>query len=284
MDGSRALFQVRNYDLASTLNSGQAFRWIPYGDGWEGVVGNHWVWLRQTSTGIEARTASPVRCWDWLADYLQIDVDFRSILRSFPKDPPMQAAVRACRGLRLLRQNTWECLASFICSSSKQIVQIRQIIAMLCERYGQSVDVPSGHPPAFAFPKPATLARCTENELRECRMGFRAPHLRDAAIEVATGRLRLETLAELPLDSARQALVRLRGVGLKIADCVLLFSGIHPQAFPIDTWIRRALSKLYFPDRRVTDKQLREFAASHFGPWAGYAQQYLFHYTRVISD
>lgn len=284
MDGSRALFRVWDYDLASTLNSGQAFRWVPYNDGWEGVVGNHWVWLQQTSTGIEARTARPVQCWDWLRDYLQIDVDVRSILQSFPKDQPMRAAVRACRGLRLLRQDTWECLASFICSSNKQIVQIRQIIAMLCERYGQPVDVPSGHPPAFAFPTPATLAQCTENELRECRMGFRAPHVRNAAIEVASGRLRLDSLAELPLDSARQALVRLRGVGLKIADCVLLFSGIHPQAFPLDTWIRRALSKLYFPGRRVTDKQLREFAASHFGPWAGYAQQYLFHYTRVISD
>jgi len=111
-------------------------------------------------------------------------------------------------------------------------------------------------------------------------MGFRAPRVRAAAIEAASGRLRLGALASLPLASARERLLQLPGVGPKIADCVLLFSGAHPAAFPLDVWIRRALTRFYFPHRRVSDKRLRGFAASHFGPCAGYAQQYLFHYIR----
>lgn len=283
MRHSTITFRVSDYDLGSTLNSGQAFRWLQDGNGWQGVIGKHWVFLLQTAGGVAARTARPVTDWSWLSRYLQTEANLDTVLSSFPKDPPMQMAVRQCRGLRLLRQDTWECLISFICSSNKQIVQIRQILAALCERYGQPVPVPPGHSPAFAFPGPERLAECTEAELRECRMGFRAPHVRNAALQVASGKLRLDLLAKLPLPAARETLVQLPGVGLKIADCVLLFSGTHPTAFPIDVWIRRALTRLYFPRRQPADRELREFAAKHFGPFAGYAQQYLFHYTRIRS-
>src|SRR6185503_265913 len=119
----------------------------------------------------------PVSDWGWLGDYLQVDVALDAILLSFPDDAPMREAAIACRGLRLLRQDPWECLASFILSSTKQIVQIQQIIALLCERFGRAVIVPPGHPPAFAFPTAERLAACAEADLRGCKMGFRAPNL-----------------------------------------------------------------------------------------------------------
>jgi len=202
-------------------------------------------------------------------------------VRSFPDDEPMRAAVAACRGLRLLRQDPWECLASFILSSTKQIVQIRQITSLLCERYGQPLAVAPGWPAAFAFPSPASLARVTEAELRSCKMGFRAPYLLATARLIASGQLELARLPTLPVERARNELLALPGVGRKIADCVLLFAYGFQSAFPVDVWVMRALQQLYFPRRRVRVQRLHQFAATHFGPCAGYAQQYLFHYIRT---
>jgi N-glycosylase/DNA lyase len=320
------VLRVRDYDLAATLESGQAFRWHFQDGAWNSVIGRHPVRLSLTRDGIHAETAGPVTDWQWLRDYLQTDVDLAGVLKTFPDDAPMRDAAAACQGLRLLRQDPWECLASFILSSTKQIVQIRQIVAALCERFGEPLDRPAatwerrrlaGPPPHdrpipsparrqrsqaalaapdmtgnteiprpgpslyYSFPTPQRLAAASESELRACKMGFRAPHLLLAARQVAEGKCDLHRLRLLPYVEARAALTQLRGVGGKIADCVLLFAFGFDGAFPVDVWVERALRELYFPRRRIGDKRLRQFAATHFGPHAGYAQQYLFHYMRT---
>jgi len=276
----RTTFAVQDYDLAATLDSGQAFRWQPREGAWEGVIGQRWVRLHQSGT-IDAQVARPVSDWCWLETYLQTGVSLPAVLAAFPDDAPMRAAVAACRGLRLLRQDPWECLASFLCSATKQIVQIRQIIALLCERFGQPVAVPRGRPPAFSFPSACRIAALTEPDLRACKLGFRAPHVLAAARRVESGQLNLDQLTTLSTGFARHELLKLSGVGPKIADCVLLFAYGRQDAFPRDVWVNRALRKLYFPRRRPTPTRLREFARTHFGPFAGFAQQYLFHYIRV---
>jgi N-glycosylase/DNA lyase len=319
------LLPVRDYDLAATLDSGQVFRWQPergrparvnlnpqlageppaLRSSWVGVVGKQFVRLTQTHDAICAKTAVPVADWQWLRDFLQTETDLAAVLKTFPEDEPMRAAVAACRGLRVLRQEPWECLASFILSSTKQIVQIRQIVSLLCERFGEPLapgalaSLPASS--AFSaetrrqdasapgdsrvlvhvFPTPERIADLAESDLRACKMGFRAPHLLAAARQIAEGKLDLETIRSLPLPEARAELMKLRGVGGKIADCVLLFAYGFDSAFPVDVWIERALRQLYFPRRRVSEKKLRHFAATHFGPHAGYAQQYLFHYMRT---
>jgi len=289
---------VRDYDLAATLDSGQAFRWQRHGDSWLGVIGQHPVRLTQTRAGIRAQTAGPITNWQWLRDYLQTDVDLDAVLRTFPDDTPMRDAVTACRGLRVLRQDPWECLASFILSSTKQIVQIRQIVALLCEQFGEPIPncsgglrpahlLACGEPPAVtdrrynSFPSPEKLAQVTESKLRACKMGFRAPHLLAAARQIADGRFDLDRLRHLSQAEAREELMKLRGVGQKIADCVLLFAYGFDGAFPVDVWVERALRELYFTRSRISAKRLEHFAATHFGPHAGYAQQYLFHYMRT---
>jgi N-glycosylase/DNA lyase len=186
--------------------------------------------------------------------------------------------------MRLLRQDPWECLASFILSSTKQIVQIRQIVALLCERYGEPLAVAPACPPAFAFPCPARLARATEAELRACKMGFRAPYLLATARLIASGQYDLARLHALPIETARAELMQLPGVGRKIADCVLLFGYGFQSAFPVDVWVMKALRQLYFPRRGVSRQRLHRFAETHFGPRAGYAQQYLFHYMRTKAN
>jgi N-glycosylase/DNA lyase len=301
-------FELQDYDLAATLSSGQAVRWRRSGEDWLGVIGKNWVRLRQEGCLVTAETANPVPNWDWLTGYLQTHVNLNEVLATFPDDEPMRAAVAACRGLRLLRQDPWECLASFILSSTKQIVQIQQIVGLLCERFGEPITTRPSHSPepdspspqpspqgegeapaasfargtvAFAFPSPERLAQVSEADLRDCKMGFRAPYLRSAAMAVASGQLDAARLSQMPPDQARAELMKLHGVGAKITDCVLLFAGGFPSAFPVDVWVIKALRQLYFPRRRVDAARLRRFADSHFGPHAGYAQQYLFHYMRT---
>ncbi len=290
-------FHLRDYDLASTLESGQAFRWFPeknndedLSTSWTGVIGARWVRLgcssgrvsrRESAATITAEAAEPVLDWHWLSEYLQTEVDLDRVLSSFPIDQPMQTAMTACRGLRLLRQDPWECLASFILSSTKQIVQIRQIVERVCTCFGEPVMVPPGRAPAFSFPSAARLADVRETELRACKMGFRAPYLLTAARNVAEGHLDLSALRQMPSVDARARLMELPGVGRKIADCVLLFAYGVQTAFPVDVWVMKALSELYFRGKRANLKRLHLFAETHFGPHAGYAQQYLFHYMRM---
>jgi len=271
---------VRDYDLTATLMSGQAFRWRKMGDAWEGVIGNHWVRLTAQPNAIHAKAAERITDWGWLTEYLQTDLQLDSILLTFPHDDAMRASVAACHGLRLLRQDPWECLASFILSSTKQIVQIQQIVAALCVRFGTSLPVPEGHEPVHAFPTAERLALATEQELRACKMGFRAPYLLKTARMIVSDNVNLGRLKYLNVDQARDELRRLPGVGNKIANCVLLFAYGFQQAFPVDVWVMKALRQLYFPKRRPSPKRLLHFTQTYFGPNAGYAQQYLFHYMR----
>lgn len=277
MAATEIIFPVRDYNLGTTLDSGQVFRWQRDGDVWNGVLGKYFLQLAQTRDGIHARAAAPVESWGFLREFLQLDVDLAAIVKTFPDDEPMRAAVKACRGLRLLRQDPWECLASFILSSTKQIVQIRQIVALLASKFGE----PTLAAGSNSFPTPQRIAAASEAELRACKMGFRAPNLLNAARQIAAGKLDLEIIRTHDYASARAELTTLRGVGAKIADCVLLFGYGFDSAFPVDVWIERALQELYFPHRRASGNRLRQFADNHFGPHAGYAQQYLFHYMRT---
>jgi N-glycosylase/DNA lyase len=281
VERAEAFFPVQNYDLGETLRSGQAFRWREIDGWWHGVVAGRWARLGQREDGIAAEAMSREISgdWRWLRDYLQVETDLAAVIRTFPRDEHMTAAVLQCPGLRLLKQEPWECLASFILSSTKQIVQIQQIVQLVCERFGERVPAPGSD--AYAFPGPARIAALSEADLRCCKMGFRAPYLRGTAQLVASGELDLASLSQLSIEAARARLMQCPGVGRKVADCVLLFAYHFQQAFPVDVWILKALRKLYFPKRHPSPKRLLNFTQTYFGPNAGYAQQYLFHYMRT---
>jgi N-glycosylase/DNA lyase len=190
---------------------------------------------------------------------------------TFPEDGPLRLAVQKHWGLRILRQEPWETLASFIASSTKQIAQIRQIVKLVAQRLGQG----------GAFPDVETVARAELPVLLGCKLGFRAKYLQSAARMIDSGQVRLFDLAGWEYERALEELQKIPGVGEKIANCALLFGcGFH-QAFPVDVWVRRSIKRLYFPRRRATPRQLREFTRSHFGPYAGWAQQYLFYAERM---
>ena len=255
---------VSDFDLAGTLECGQAFRWQRSPDGWfTGIVDGRVRRVRQVGDALEG---------DVEPHYFALDIALRDVVATFPvEDEPLLTAVQKHWGLRVLRQDPWECLASFIASSTKQIVQIRQIVAELSSRFGESLT--DGY---HAFPLVADIARLSHKELWDCKLGFRAKSLLAAARMIDGGEVDLQPLPAMEYQRALDELLQLPGVGEKIANCVLLFSCGFEQAFPVDVWIERALRRLYFPRRKVTARQLRDFARGHFGPYAGWAQQYLF--------
>ena len=205
----------------------------------------------------------------------------------------MNAAREFCRGLRIIRQPKWECLATFICSSMKQVAHIRQISHALRKRFGEARKIDPAPPrlrrgernlTVHTFPPAERLAESSEQELRECALGYRARNLLATARLVANGEVDLEKMAALSDADLRARLCELPGVGAKVANCVMLFAYERLRAFPIDVWIERVLKEKYFPrKRKVTAQSLRDFSATYFGEHGGYAQQYLFHHARMAS-
>jgi N-glycosylase/DNA lyase len=289
-----------DFDLRKTLNSGQVFHWEKIDNGFLGTIGDVPACVQQDDDILEVRfgetrkpTRSPRRIRP-LADetralsrlvthYFALDHSLAEICASFPDDALMNAACDFCRGLRIIRQPKWECLATFICSSMKQVAHIRQISAVVRARFGERRGI--GKHVVYTFPHAQRIARASETELRECKLGYRAKNLRATARRVSSGEFDLEKWSRLPDADLRKNLRELPGVGAKIANCVMLFAYERLRAFPIDVWIERTLKQQYFPrKKKVTELQLREFSESYFGEHGGYAQQYLFHHARVAKS
>lgn len=269
------------FDLAATLGSGQVFHWHPWQDGFAGLIGEEPVFVAQPEPG---RLVCSEGRENLVQHYLGLDHDMERIVSSFPQDDTtLHTAIRWCPGLRLIRQPAWECLATFITSSLKQVPHIRQIALRLRERFGRRITAP-GLPTQYSYPTPEAMAAAGESALRACGLGYRAAFLERSAATVAAGDISLDEVAALPDSEAAAALCRLHGVGEKIAACALLFGWERHGAFPIDVWIERALRELYFTKKRkVTAKRIRHFAITHFGPARGYAQQFLFHWARITG-
>jgi N-glycosylase/DNA lyase len=264
-----------DFDLEKTLNCGQVFHWEKSGAGFLGAIGPNAVYVEQRRnrlffTGVSTKA---------IGRYFSLDHPLAEICAAFPRDPAMTAACDFCGGLRLLRQPGWECLATFITSSMKQVAHIRQISHALRTRFGTRAMLDGNL--VYAFPAAARLAGATEEELRKCALGYRAKNLLLTAQRVSSGEADLEAWSKLSDDALRTRLCELPGVGAKVANCVMLFAYERLRAFPIDVWIERVLKQQYFPrKRKVTARQLRTFCDEYFGEHGGYAQQYLFHHAR----
>jgi N-glycosylase/DNA lyase len=267
-----------DFSLRHTLECGQAFRWRRAGASYAGFLSNCPVKVTQHDAQLIVETIDPALTESRIRRYFALDVALGPILDSIDVDGQIHEAIARGRGLRILRQDSWECLASFILSSFNNIARIQGMIERLCQAYGAAAGF-NGYR-GFAFPTPEAIAGATERRLRELGLGFRAPYLRSTARLVADGQIPLETLRRTDYALTRSALLRCDGVGEKVADCVALFGFEKYEAFPIDLWIERAM-RYYFQRRKLTPKRMHDFAAAHFGRYAGYAQQYLYHYVRT---
>ena len=227
-------------DLDATLTSGQSFSWKRTADGkWRGWIDQRpcVVWQQ----GDALRAVGPALSRDAVSAYFNLALPMDKIFASFPDDPWLDKARAFAPGLRILRQDPWETLCNFICSSLKQIVQIEQINHEIRRVFGDEIGAG-----LHAYPAPARLAQATEAKLRACKLGFRARHLFVAARQIASSEISLERVAMLPTEEAREHLTRVRGVGEKVANCILLFAYGRAEVFPIDVWVDRGASAALF--------------------------------------
>ena len=308
-------------DLEASLLGGQAHRWRREGDWYSGVLRGVLVLIRQHGEAIEflSDPYDPQAMIPGIRDHLRLDDDLKAIQAELTADPNVAAQVERYPGLRVLRQEPWECLIAYICSANSNIETIHRNMERLSNEFGEPLTLPNPVSPSpsiervasntpsrpelaegrervgvrvqepeaetitrHTFPKPVDLAEAGEAELRRLKLGFRAPYVHQAAIAVAEKRLDLDHLVAAPYQEAKAELMALKGIGDKIADCIALMSLEKMQAFPIDVWVRRALADWYFPGQKTpTNRVLLEWAQGYFGRHAGYANQYLFHGRRL---
>ena len=271
--------EAEDFSLRATLASGQTFRWTQH-DGWHyGFIGRSVLKVRQEGERLLYESSDPSLTPDRVVRYFALDLNLTDIISSIDCDMQVHHAITAHRGLRVLRQDGWETLASFICASFNNIKRIEGMLGRLCQAYGDPVALNGFR--GFSFPAPDTLAGVPERKLRSLGLGYRAPYLRSTARLVVDGKLPMSQLQRVDYDAAKRTLLSCDGVGDKVADCVALFGFEKYEAFPVDVWIERAM-RYYFRHRKMTRAALHAYARRHFGPYAGYAQQYLYHYVRSL--
>lgn len=278
------------FDLDATLCCGQTFRWEKHGDWWYSVVKGKILKIRQTNNRLVFENVDS----GFIKAYFRLDDDLLKIYSQISKDEHIRRAISAFRGLRILRQDPWECLISYICATYKSIAAIEHMLFNFSRRFGEKIhfDGLDFH----MFPTPRKLARVHPDDLAKCGLGYRTRYVHETAKIINKNELKFERLKNATYKEAKAELVKLPGVGLKVADCVLLFSLEKLEAFPIDVWIKRAITEhyaRYFQKElilRTTSKRsltsmdyekLNAFGREYFGEYAGYAQEYLYHYERT---
>ncbi len=275
------------FDLNASLCCGQVFRWVQEsGHWWYGVVSENIIKIRQSDDQLDftifPEVPDPA---GYITQYFRLDDDLDMIYHHITKDQHVATAIRNAYGLRLIQQDPWECMISFIISQQNQIPKIKRSLDTLAQKFGTPYEFDGKQ--FYTFPTPKALTSAKLNELKSafdqggCALGYRAKYVLSTAFIVANHSLdfSLEDLRETTYEQAYRLLQEsFYGIGPKVADCVLLFSLNKLEAFPLDTWIRKIILNLYFKDAKtkVNDKTIREFSTNYFGQYAGYAQEYLF--------
>lgn len=267
-DGNVEIRELANFSLPQTLDCGQAFRWQETEDGcWQGVAFGKCLKICEKDgvfTLFDTSTEEFESVW---RSYFDLDRDYGKIIEALSENEVLKTAGAFASGIRILKQDPWEALCSFIISQNNNIPRIKGIVERLCENFGERIA--EG---LYSFPSAKRIAALSLEDLSVLRSGFRAKYILDAAKKVALGKIDLEVLKTSDLDTAREELMKIYGVGAKVADCTLLFGLSHLEAFPKDVWIKRAMEKLF-------DGVLPSCAENY----AGIAQQYIFHYARVTK-
>ena len=261
-------------NIENSINSGQVFLWRKNGDYWYGINGQDILKINNSGS---------------IKSYQNIKTDFfrkrdniEKIIKSISKDSITKKAVKQYAGLRILEQDPFQCLISFITSSNSNIQKIKSSLEKISKKFG--VKVKFDNQEFFLFPKPEKLANASINEIKSCGVGYRARFIKEAANRIVLEKINFEYLKKTNYQNAKDEICLIPGVGNKVADCVLLFSLNKLESFPLDRWMIRILEKYYsdkfqLETKTITEKQygiFHEKIVNHFGPYAGYSQQFLF--------
>ncbi|NWK08804.1 DNA repair protein [Marine Group I thaumarchaeote] len=261
-------------NVENSINSGQVFLWKKNGDYWDGVNGQDV--LRIDKNGI-------IKSYQNLkTDFFRKNDKLDDIIKSISKDKTVKKAVKKYLCLRILKQDPFQCLISFIISSNSNIQKIKTSLENISKKFGTKIEFENQE--FFLFPKPRELSKASINEIRSCGVGYRAKFIKDAANMIFSKEMDFESLKKSKYFETKKSICSIPGVGNKVADCVMLFSLNKLESFPLDRWMIRILEKYYLNEfqletKTITEKQydiLHEKIVNHFGPYAGYAQQFLF--------
>lgn len=262
---------VKDFNLKQTFDCGQCFRWNKQEDGsYIGVVGEYVIKASNHSNGIE------IDCDDekFIYEYFDLKRDYGTVKSAIGSDDIIKNAISIGSGIRLLKQNPWETLVSFIISANNNIPRIKKIIELMCTNFGN--ELTCNGKSYFTFPTAKVISTLDVCDLSPIRCGFRDKYIIDAAKKVVSGELDLGKIFSMNADDGRHYLKQIKGVGDKVADCVLLFAFQKFSVFPKDVWIKKILNNLY----SIGEKDIDVFVSKKFGDYGGFAQQYLFYYAR----
>lgn len=264
-----------NFLPDQVFDCGQCFRFDKNADGrYYGVARGKYIEVEKCGEDILIHNCTRSDYEDIFRDFFDMDFDYSGIIPDFPQDEVLKKAADFGKGIRILHQDNWEALCSFIISQNNNIPRIKGIIRNLCEKYGEPVFEDRDGRIHYSFPNAETVAAAGEQAMAELRTGFRAKYIYDAARKVADGVIDLSLPYDMSYEDGARYLQQIKGVGLKVASCVLLFSYRKYDAFPVDVWVKRILEKYY--DGKV--------GAEYFGKYAGLCQQYLFYYERCENN
>lgn len=255
-------------DLGLTFDCGQCFRWAKKDNYYIGTAYGKTVEISAKDGLIYIEGTNETDFRNIWAKYLDLNTNYQKITQEISNlSPEINQAVKLYSGIHILNQEPWEALCSFIISQNNNIPRIKKIIESLCENFGQKISN------SYAFPSAKTLSRLSVEDLSVIKSGFRAKYIIDAAQKVVSDEINLEKISKMPLDEARKALMTINGVGPKVAECVLLYGMHRLEAFPLDVWMKRVMETLFKGQKPTI-----------FGPYAGVAQQYLYHYSRMNPE
>lgn len=273
---------LKDFEPKHIFECGQCFRWDEETDGsYTGVAFGRILNVKKDGNDVIFSNTDLKDFNEIWVDYFDLNTDYGEIKNKLSDDPILKEAINFGYGIRILNQDVWEVLISFILSARNSIPMIKRSINLLSERYGECIGEYNGRK-YYSFPKANVLDKLSIEELQECKTSFRAKYIINAATIVSTGQIDIYRLKNLSTEDARKELMLFSGVGPKVSDCIMLFSMKKHDAFPIDVWVKRIMEHFYLK-KDTSLKDIQEYARYKFGEYAGYAQQYLFYYARELG-
>jgi N-glycosylase/DNA lyase len=278
-DGNRVIVRnIKDFNAVHTFECGQCFRWIRQADGsYTGVVRGKVLNVSVEDDTLILKNTNLEDFKNIWFDYFDLGRDYGQVKEAVMRDAIMREAAAFGWGIRLLKQDIWETLISFIISANNRIPRIMKTVGVISKIYGEKLEMDGEE--YYSFPVVSKLTQSSLQDLEVCKGGFRCKYILNSSRMISDGEISLNKISQLDTDSARKELMKFPGVGPKVADCVLLYSGTKYDVFPTDVWVKRVMEELYFK-REAGFKEIHEFARNYFGNLAGFAQQYLFYFAR----
>ena len=271
------LTDVSDFNLDNIFDCGQCFRWNKTSDGgYIGVVGSRALKITQSDNTITLFDTTRTDFDDFWFNYFDFNTDYSKIKQTLSKDSVLKTATKFGQGIRILNQDLWECVVSFIISASNNIPRIKKIINSLCELYGDEISYMGNT--YYSFPTPERINSLGIDDLSQIKAGFRDKYIISAS-QFFCESFNNEYFKDLDYNQAKKELMRINGIGNKVADCILLFSLAKRNSFPVDVWVKRVVEHFYFDEAQPIEA-IQAFSKEKFGELGGYAQQYLFIYAK----